>query len=419
MPPFTPSQSSSRKRENGSNTSAKGRTLLLAAVCASLTPSTSAFTVGNNIRGPAHLVVRTSSSQNESSSAILSSPQSSPQHDEEYFFTAPPEPQAQAQEQPVHDKDGEGEPEKKTLTSIKNEFVSTEQTELQAMEFATTEEDLLSTTSAVAAAASSKPFTVPSPVPIMDVDGNGTGAMMGRSVASGGVDAPLMATNPSLAFPIDSGKEGMQARDTQTRTRRASNDGIIDRAQPRTRLVRYSLPASDGLEATQGPTQKKLVLAPASRENKNGMSSELTRPPQQQQQQQQPPKGQMQPQKPRLVRYNGPDVEDSTDHDGMELPHFQKNRNRQLKLKRANLVMYNGESQQKRLTEEVPNDTDSDAIGKSVTTEDDHQKGRKTLVEDLGYANRYTGLSDYNLARKTGLAVNKPISLWVERDKFL
>ena len=127
----------------------------------------------------------------------------------------------------------------------------------------------------------------------------------------------------------------------------------------------------------------------------------------------------MQPQKPRLVRYNGPDIEDSTDHDGMELPHVQKNRNRELKLKRANLVMYNGESQQKRLTEEVPNDTNGDAIEKSVTTEDDHQKGRKTLVEDVGYANRYTAMSDYNLARKTGLAVNKPISLWVERDKFL
>jgi len=414
MPPFTPSQSSSCKRGNGGSNSAKGRTLLLVAVCASLTPSTSAFTVGNNIRGPAHLL-RTSSSQNQSSSAVSSS--SSPQHDEEYFFTAPPEPQtqtqAQPQPQPVHDKNGEGEPEKNTLTSIKNDFVSTEQTELQAMEFATTEEDLLSTTSAVAAAAAAAPYIVPSPVPIMDVDGNGTGAMMGRAGACGGVDATLMATNPSLAFPIDSGKVGMQARDIRARTRGASNDGIIDRAQPRTRLVRYSLPASDGLEATQGPTQKKLVLAPAL--SKNGMSSELTTPPQQQT----PPKGQMQPQKPRLVRYNGPDIEDSTDHDGMELPHVQKNRNRELKLKRANLVMYNGESQQKRLTEEVPSDTNGDAIEKSVTTEDDHQKGRKTLVEDVGYANRYTALSDYNLARKTGLAVNKPISLWVERDKFL
>jgi hypothetical protein len=303
----------------------------------------------------------------------------------------------------LHDKNGEGEPEIKTMTSINNDIISVEQTELQTMEFAMTEEDLLSTTSAAAS------YIVPSPVPIMDVDGNGTGAMMKRSPASGGVDATLMANNQSLSFPIDSGKEGMQARDTRARTRKSSNDGIIDRAQPKTRLVRYSLPPSDGLEATQGRMLKKLVLASAS--SKNGTSSELTRP-------QQPPKGQMQPQKTRLVRYNGPDVEDSTDHDGMELPSVQKNRNRQLQLKRANLVMYNGASQQKRLTEEVPNDINGDEIGNSIT-EDDHQKGRKTLVEDLGYANRYTGLSDNNLARKTGLAVNKPISLWVERDKFL
>jgi len=102
----------------------------------------------------------------------------------------------------------------------------------------------------------------------------------------------------------------------------------------------------------------------------------------------------------------------------MELSSVKKNRNREIQLQRANLVRYQGESQLKPLMEEVPNSNDSEESGKSGT-EEDHQKGRRTLVEDPGYANRYTGLSDFNMARKTGLAVNKPESLWGERDKFL
>ena len=78
-------------------------------------------------------------------------------------------------------------------------------------------------------------------------------------------------------------------------------------------------------------------------------------------------------------------------------------------------MRYNGASQQEQMTQQDP---DEDEIEKDGTY-DDYQKGRKTLVEDLGYANRYTGPSDFNLAKKTGLTVNKPISLWVERDKFL
>lgn len=286
--------------------------------------------------------------------------------------------------------------------------MSTEQTELETMDVSNNEEekDLLSATSKAKFALDQ---AAPVPAITMDVDGNGTGALMKRSPTAGGVHAPLMATNPSLAFPIDSGKEGMQAKDTREKTRKSLNDGIINRAEPQRRLVRYNLPPSKE-ETKQGNTRKSLVLAPAS--IKNGMNGKLA-PPR--------PKSPnpLQPPKPRLVLYNGPDVEDSTDHDGMELGSVSKNRNKGIELQRANLVRYNGASQLKRLTEKVPHNNDSDGDGDENSTEEIHQKNRKTLLEDPGYANRYTELSDSNLARKTGLMVNKPISLWVERDKFL
>eukprot|EP00531_Pseudo-nitzschia_arenysensis_P012489 CAMPEP_0116138662 /NCGR_PEP_ID=MMETSP0329-20121206/12898_1 /TAXON_ID=697910 /ORGANISM="Pseudo-nitzschia arenysensis, Strain B593" /LENGTH=390 /DNA_ID=CAMNT_0003633653 /DNA_START=151 /DNA_END=1324 /DNA_ORIENTATION=- len=390
MPSLKPSRSSGRRRGNRGNNNTKGRTLLLAAVCASLSPSASAFTVGP-VNGPAHAGGRTSSTPQNEASTLSSSP-----NDDDYFFTAPTQP---------HDDDDDDDDDDKATSSSDIGMVSAEQTELETMEVAIEEEeDLLSTSSILASASSIPP---PAPAAFMDVDGNGTGALMKRSPAAGGVDPPLMATNPYLAFPIDSGKEGMQAQDTRERTRKPSNGGFVDSAQPKTRLVRYSLPASDALEPSQEPTEKRLVLAPPS--SKDSMNSELARPK----------RSPMQPSKPRLVRYNGPDVEHSTDYDGMELPSVKDKRNRDLKLTRANLVRYNGASQTKQLTEEVPISSESDDENGMTGTEDDHQKDRKTLVEDLGYANRYTGLSDYNLARKTGLAVNKPISLWVERDKFL
>lgn len=399
MPSSKPSRSSDRKRGNRRKSTTKGKTLLLAAVCASLSPSTSAFTVGP-VRRQAHVVRTLSTAQNESS-ATSSSP-----NDDDYFFTAPlPQPQENDDDDDVEHNVNL---ETKTVTSTDSGMVSAERSELESMEIAIEEEEDLLSTSAVLASVSSTPSPVPSLSLDMDVDGNGTGALMKRSPAAGGVDPPLMATNPSLAYPIDSGKEGMQAQDTRTRTRKPSNEGVIDCAQSQTRLVRYILPASDAFEPTQAPMGKRLVLAPASK--KNGMNSELARPK----------KSQRQPSKPRLVRYNGPDVENSTDYDGMELPSVKKKRNRELKLNRANLVRYNGTSQQERATEELPNnnETNGDENGNSGTG-DDHKNGRKTLVEDLGYANRYMGPSDYNLARKTGLAVNKPASLWSERDKFL
>ena len=321
-------------------------------------------------------------------------------NDEDYFFTAPP------QSEDNNDDDDNVDVETKSMTSSDSGIISAEQTELETMEIAEEEvedeeEDLLSTASVVASISST-----PSPAPTlsMNVDGNGTGALMKRSPAAGGVDPALMATNPYLAYPIDSGKDGMQAHDTRVRTRTQSNNGAVDSVQPKTRLVRYSLPTTDPLEPKQNPPPgKKLVLAPVT--NKSAMNSELARPQ----------KSQVKPSQPRLVRYNGPDVEHSTDYDGMELSSVKKKRNRELNLKRSNLVRYNGASQQERMMEQGP---EEDEIGKDGT-DNDHHKGRKTLVEDLGYANRYTGLSDFNLAKKTGLTVNKPISLWVERDKFL
>ena len=339
-----------------------------------------------------------SAPQNQSSSS--SAPPSSP-NDDIHFFTAVSQPP---------DNEGDEKPNTKTISQTSSGMVSAEQAELESMEISNTteeQEDLLSTTSvAGAAAASYFAAATPTTAVFMDVDGNGTGALMKRSVTAGGAEAPLMATNPSLAFPIDSGKEGIEAETTRARTQKSLNDGIIDRAQPNTRLVRHSLPPAES--SKQGPNQKRLVLA-STATSRTG-SIKLARP------QSPKPHPRLYPPKPKLVRYNGPDVEDSTDYEGMELPSVKKNRDRQLKLQRANLVRYRGASQQKRLTEEVANNnSDTDGSG----TEEDHQRNRKNLVEDPGYANRYTGLSDFNLARKTGLAVNKPISLWVERDKFL
>lgn len=234
----------------------------------------------------------------------------------------------------------------------------------------------------------------------MDVDGNGTGALMNRSHTAGGVDAPLMVTtHKTRAFPIDSGKEGMAAQDTKARTRPKNGIEPYDPTRPKTRLVRYKLPPQQkqngALQPKEEPTTKFVLASSLAANNNNGKLAKAI-------QSQEKPKLSG----PKLVRYNGPDVEDTTDFDGMEKASVKKKRNRVLDLKKANLVRYQGFSQQKRLEE-------------TAEPEETRNQQRKTLAEDVGYANRYTGLTDYSLAKKTGLAVNKPISLWVERDKFL
>ena len=134
---------------------AKGKTLLLATACASLAPSTSAFTVVP-VRGPAH-VARTSSSceQTHESSALSSSPNGDD-----------------------NDNDNEVvESKTKTIASPSDSIgmVSPEQADLETLEV---EEDLLSTTAIAPSKVSSTPSAEPTPTPglFMDVDGNGTGA---------------------------------------------------------------------------------------------------------------------------------------------------------------------------------------------------------------------------------------------------
>jgi len=282
----------------------------------------------------------------------------------------------------------------------------------------------------------------------MDVDGNGTGALMNRSRAAGGVDAPLMAAPVTRrpAFPIDSGKEGMQAGDARARIRSPPSDNNNNNNNTgmfATRLVRYNLPSSENmsLKPAQEKTQQKLVLAPAAAASTKTNGASKSKPfaannnddddddglPRQQDQQQKQAPGKT---KPKPVFYNGSDLQHSTDYDGMEKPALTKQRNRQIDLKRLSLVRYKGESQSEKLSgvndingaiDTTGNDGDASdgGVNNNNNTPDSHRRGRKTLTEDPGYANRYTGLTDFTLAKKTGLAVNKPISLWVERDKFL
>jgi len=266
------------------------------------------------------------------------------------------------------------------------------------------------------------PHTSPQPQPQavpMNVDGNGTGALMNRSHAAGGANAPLMVTsNKPRHYPIDSGRDRMQAPKSKTEIR------------PGVRLVRYQNPSvsaapksppTNSLKAVEEPT-KRLILASSLAKNNESKStirnSSNSSNKNNSNQNEKPVKKtrrlRAKPKSRSLIRYNTENVDETTDHDGMETPEVQQKRDRVLKANKSNLVRYSGTSQQKRL--ETPT---TEPETQQAATEEDHQKGRKTLADDVGYANRYTGLTDFNLAKKTGLAVNKPISLWVERDKFL
>merc|ERR1712166_1211930 len=79
----------------------------------------------------------------------------------------------------------------------------------------------------------------------MGVDGNGTGALLKRSHTSGGKDGSLMVTsNKRLAYPIDSGKDGMEANDTKRKTQSSSSSNskaLQFQQQTGPSLVRHDL----------------------------------------------------------------------------------------------------------------------------------------------------------------------------------
>eukprot|EP00536_Pseudo-nitzschia_multiseries_P009255 jgi/Psemu1/22686/gm1.22686_g len=503
------SASSSATTTTAAGTTATAKkAFLLAAVCASLS--------SNQHAADAFAVPPLLSSARRSSSSFWKAPSSSsstavvvsssPNDDREYFFTAPtPQRQRQLSNNNNNNNNNNGAIDTtataKTFAkrSNSNTIKSAEQSELERMgvadrahrdnddidpeflESITTQASSVPQTtlsvlssSTPAATPAAPPTAVAAAVP-MNVDGNGTGALMNRSHAAGGAHAPLMVTsyNPR-DYPIDSGRDGMHAPKISTTKQplSRSNDDIVDPTRPGVRLVRYKVQSQQQQqqqEPSQGPTRSEtnLVLASALVKNNNNnnnnananantntnnnnnnnnnqdgtQSRTLAARPNHKPRRilikkpKTPPATTITtPTTTAIARYsyNGPDIDSTTDHDGMETPAVQQKRNRMLKLRTANLVRYNGASQQQRLeTPAAPADHSNSNNNSNTTTEqqppptETKQKkaqkdgGRKTLADDVGYANRYTGLTDFTLAKKTGLAVNKPISLWVERDKFL
>ena len=262
----------------------------------------------------------------------------------------------------------------------------------------------------------------------MGVDGNGTGALLKRSHTSGGKDGSLMVTsNKRLAYPIDSGKDGMEANDTKRKTQSSSSNSkaLQFQQQTGTRLVRHNLspPSSSSSEESppQQQQQSKLVFAPAAQAPANGNSNGAT--------------GgttggvttkaanssgsgsfhQTNMHKTKLVRYNGPDLDNTTDYDGMELSSSKKQRQKEIQLSKKHLVLY---SPPDPLSAENENDSD-EKNNNDEENQKQKQQHRPALSKDIHYSDKYVERTDYTMARKTGLAVNKPISLWVERDKFL
>mmetsp|Transcript_7602 Transcript_7602/g.18961 ORF Transcript_7602/g.18961 Transcript_7602/m.18961 type:complete len:421 (-) Transcript_7602:735-1997(-) len=396
------------------------KALFLAAVCASLSANTDAFAVPSGRQ--------LFSVKQCSSTAVLSSPND----DQGQFFKAPtPRDEAIDTTATV-----------KASAKGSMKVISAERRELERMEVADDPRDddyydydddddddefldsitTQASPSPVTVPQNQSPHTSPQPQPQavpMNVDGNGTGALMNRSHAAGGANAPLMVTsNKPRHYPIDSGRDRMQAPKSKTEIR------------PGVRLVRYQNPSvsaapksppTNSLKAVEEPT-KRLILASSLAKNNESKStirnSSNSSNKNNSNQNEKPVKKtrrlRAKPKSRSLIRYNTENVDETTDHDGMETPEVQQKRDRVLKANKSNLVRYSGTSQQKRL--ETPT---TEPETQQAATEEDHQKGRKTLADDVGYANRYTGLTDFNLAKKTGLAVNKPISLWVERDKFL
>jgi len=304
----------------------------------------------------------------------------------------------------------------------------------------------------------------------MDVDGNGTGGLMKRSHTGGGTgtDATLMVTSmKTLAFPIDSGKDGMEANDTKRRTRTRTTETTTQTTNTASdgtgtgtgmRLVRYT--SNNSNSNSNGPssksislvasaatmpkttTTKKLVLAPAGTTTRRGTtgtgthhgttggggsgSAIVTKA-----------KGKntvtngiVTNSNSRLVRYNGPDLDDTTDYDGMETVSTRNQRQQEIQLSDSKLVMYNPttpttpDNKYNKSNNNIdPTNNNNDNNNKKKKYEKQQKQKQKhhrpTLTQDIKYSIQYIEKTDFTMARKTGLAVNKPISLWIERDTFL
>jgi len=397
-----------------------------------------------------------------STSLTLSSSLHDDDDDNEYFFTAPDftaeetidhsktistidtkdtnndlniasREQSELESMTVNDKEHEhqepqrGEEEGQTTmtTSTTTTNIDTERTKT-ATTTSPCSPSTLSTTEVTAP--SSSVSSIPNSMS-MDVDGNGTGGLMKRSHTGGGTgtDATLMVTSmKTLAFPIDSGKDGMEADDTKRRTRTTQTTNTASEGTDKVtgmRLVRYTssnsnLPTSKAklLAASSAAmittTTKKLVLAPAGTTGtgttggSGGGSAMITKV-------NNANNGIVTNSNSRLIRYNGPDLDDTTDYDGMEKVSTRNQRQREIQLSESNLVMYNP------TTNPDNKNNNDDQNNNNNNEKQQKQKHRPTLTKDIRYSIQYIEKTDFTMARKTGLAVNKPISLWIERDKFL
>jgi len=439
----------------------KTRLLLAGAVCASFVSpskiSTLAFTGGLRIlpvqREPVSAPVRGNvpTSTTRSSSLLSSS-----NNNQVYFFQAPSSSSSttqQQQEQQQHVEENYNTKTSGTTTTTRNNgMVSAEQRELESMEVATDDNSKnndnddsdpkegglptsvsssfrsslrksLRVSSSSSSSSSRTTQQAAAAAAPMDVDGNGTGALMNRSHTAGGPNAPLMVTSyKPKAYPIDSGKDGM---DMQTMQTSLQQDG--------TRLVRYNFPPL--LKPKQEPTPRtaKLVLASAlaAAKNNDGKLAKVTK---------QPTALAVQKFEYEYYNgYNGPDVEDATDYDGMETTNSkmalakqqqpkQRNRDRRLQPKKVNLVRYQSSFYNNNNNNKHGNCDDDHGDDNNYQSQQRQRRPQRggarnsqsySLANDPSYSNRYMGPTDFTLAKKTGLAVNKPISLWVERDKFL
>jgi len=125
-----------------------------------------------------------------------------------------------------------------------------------------------------------------------------------------------------------------------------------------------------------------------------------------------------------LVRYNGPDLEqNTTDYDGMETVATRQQRQQARHVSESKLVMYTPPPTPPTPDNNTNHNNDPTNHHKkqkqNQQEQQQQQQHRPTLTQDIKYSIQYIEKTDFTMARKTGLAVNKPISLWIERDTFL